>query len=109
MLSIEPVLDVLTHIDLVHHLIGILLQSGCKDDNLIVLSHEFDELDAAWSNQEEALLTVLYVMDECLVQVEYQSVDFVLFMGFQRRQEGWADARQIREVVREHRLLSGSD
>ena len=47
MLSIQPVLDVVIHVNLVDDLVRILLQRRRKNDNLIVLRHELDELHAA--------------------------------------------------------------
>jgi len=37
-------------IDLINNLVCILLKSRCKDNNLVVLGHQIDELDATWSN-----------------------------------------------------------
>lgn len=58
-LSVQTVLDVVAHVDLVNNLVSILLQSGCEDHNLIVLGHSLDELDASRSHQEEAVILVL--------------------------------------------------
>ena len=87
-LSVEAVLDVLIHVDLIDYLVSILLECCCKDDDFVILSHEFDELHATWPYEEEALLTILHVMDQCLIQIQHQSVDLVLLVGLQWWQEG---------------------
>lgn len=49
-LSIETVLDVVACVDLVDYLICVLLHCCCKDDDFVVFSHCFDELNTAWSD-----------------------------------------------------------
>ena len=60
MLTIEAVLDIVTDIDLVDNLIGVLLQGRCEDDNFIVSGHCLDELNTARSHQEETIVLILY-------------------------------------------------
>ena len=71
MLSVQPVFDVFTYVYLVNHLVRILLQGSCKNDNLIVLSHCFDELNASRSDQEEAIILIFYVVDESLIEIKH--------------------------------------
>jgi len=108
-LPVQSVLDVAVFVDLVHHLVCVLLESGSEDDDLIVLGHEFDELDAARTNQKEAVWPVVHVVDQGLVQIEHQGVGRVLLVVRQRRQEGRSHLRQVREVIWEHGLLGGGD
>jgi hypothetical protein len=68
-LAVEAVFDVLVHIDLVHDLISVLLKGGGEDDYLVILGHQLDELNTTWPHEEEALLTVLDIVDQRLVQV----------------------------------------
>ena len=63
-LTIESVFDVVTDIDLIDNLIGILLQRCSKDDDLIVARHRFNELHAARSDQEEAVVLILRKITE---------------------------------------------
>ena len=67
MLSVESVLDVITDVDLVNDLIGILLQRSREDHNLIVLRHRLDKLHTARSHQEEAIVLIFNVVDQCLI------------------------------------------
>ena len=59
MLSVQPVLDIVADIDLVDDLIGVFLQCGGKNNDLVVFCHGFDELHAARSHKEEAIVLVL--------------------------------------------------
>ena len=66
-MSVEPILNVLVHVYLIYYLISILLQGSRENDDLIVLGHKLNELDAARPHKEEAVLAILDVVDECLV------------------------------------------
>ena len=59
MLTIESVLDVVANINLINDLVSVLLKSSSEDDNLIVLGHGLDKLDASRSHEEEAIVLVL--------------------------------------------------
>ena len=85
MLTVKPKLDVVVHIYLVNNLICVLLKGRSENNDLVVLSHQFDELDASWSHQEEAVLSVLYIMDQGLVQIKHQSVQSVFVFSCQWR------------------------
>ena len=50
MLTVEPQLDIVVHVDLVDDLIGIFLEGGRENDDLVVLGHEFNKLNAARSH-----------------------------------------------------------
>jgi hypothetical protein len=45
-LSVESILDVLVHVDLVDDLVCIVLESSCEDHYFIELGHKFYEVDA---------------------------------------------------------------
>lgn len=109
MLSVKTVLYVVAGVNLVHHLVGVLLQCRREYNNLVVQSHGLDELDAARPHEEEAFRSVLDIVDEGFVQVEHQSVALVLFMAFEGEKEGREDLGQIGEVVGEDGLLGGGD
>ncbi len=59
MLSVKSVLDIVANIDLVDNLVGVFLKSGGKNHDFVVLSHSLDELDAARSHKEKAIVLVL--------------------------------------------------
>ena len=80
MLSVEAVFDVVTHIDLVDHLVCVLLEGRREDHDLVVLGHVCDELHAARADQEEAVLAVVYVVDESFIQIEHEGVDGVALL-----------------------------
>lgn len=67
MLSVEAILNVLTHINLVYNLISVLLEGRGENHYLIILGHSLDELHAARSNQEETVISVLNVVDQGLI------------------------------------------
>jgi len=73
-LSVQSILNVVLDIDLVDHLISILLQGGSENNNFVVLGHLLDELNAAWADQEEAIVSVLDIVDQGLIQIEDQSI-----------------------------------
>ena len=100
MLAIESVLDVVSDINLVNDLIGILLQRSSKDHNLIMKSHGLNELHAARSHQEEAIILVFNIVDQGLVQIEHKSVSASL-RRLKGIQEGWEHLGQVGEVIRE--------
>lgn len=68
-LSVQPMPDVVAHIDLIDDLIGVFLKGGSEDNNLVVLGHQLDELHAAGADEEEAVLAVFDIVDESLVQI----------------------------------------
>ena len=59
MLTVESVFDVVANVDLVDDLVSVLLQGSCEDHDFIVAGHCLDELHAARSDQEEAIVLVL--------------------------------------------------
>ena len=59
MLTIEAVLDIVTDINLVDNLVGVLLQGSCEDDDFIVPGHSLNELNATRSHQEETIVLIL--------------------------------------------------
>ena len=108
MLTIEAVPDVISDVDLVDDLVGIFLQGGCEDDDLIVLCHCLDELDAARSHQKEAIVLIFNVMDQGFIEIEYKCVDRFL-TGLERIKEGWRNLGQIGKVVGEDGLAGRCD
>ena len=58
-LTVEAVLDIVTDINLVDNLVGVLLQGSCEDDDFIVPGHGLNELNAARSHQEETIVLIL--------------------------------------------------
>ena len=58
-LTIEAVLDIVTDINLVDNLVGVLLQGRCEDDDFVVPGHGLDKLNAARSHQEETIVLIL--------------------------------------------------
>jgi len=75
MLSVQPMSDIIAHIDLINNLIGVFLQCCSEDNDLVVLCHQLDELDAAGADEEEAVLAVFHIVDESLIQIKNESVD----------------------------------
>lgn len=71
MLSVETVLDIVTYVDLVDHLVRIFLKSGRENYNFIILCHEFNELDAARAHEEETILAVVNIVNKRLIKVEH--------------------------------------
>ena len=82
MLSIKPVLYILININLVNDLIGILLKRSSKNNNLIILRHELNELNTSWPHQKKAILTVLDIVNQGLIQVQDQGVQVVFVKAF---------------------------
>lgn len=107
-LSVEAILDILAHINLIDDLICIFLQSRCKNHNFVIFGHRFDKLDAARSNQEKAIILVLNIVDQGFVKIENQRVDIFLRM-IKRIQEWRRNFGQILEVVGEYSLLTCCD
>ena len=58
-LTVEAVLDIVSNINLVDYLVSILLQGCREDDDFVVSRHSLDELNAARSHQEEAIVLIL--------------------------------------------------
>ncbi len=58
-LSVKSVLDIVANIDLVDDLVSVFLQGGGKNHDFVVLSHSLDELNAARSHKEKAIVLVL--------------------------------------------------
>ena len=81
MLPIKSVLDIVSNVDLIDYLVSVLLQRRSEDYNLIVLSHSLDELHAARSHQEEAIVLILNVVDKSLVEIEHEAVTIGLLWG----------------------------
>lgn len=101
MLSVESVLDVIPNIDLVNDLICILLEGSCENHNLIVPRHCFNKLDTARSDQEETIVLVLDIVDQCLIEIQNEAVA-VSLLGWQRVQKGRRHFGQVGEVIGEH-------
>ena len=58
-LTVEAVLDIVTDINLVDNLVGVLLQGRCEDDDFVVPGHSLNELNATRSHQEETIVLIL--------------------------------------------------
>jgi hypothetical protein len=69
MLTIESVLDILVDIDLVDDLVGIILESCGKNDDLKELGHQLDEVHAARAHQEVAIASIFNIVDQGLIQI----------------------------------------
>jgi hypothetical protein len=69
MLTIESVLDILVDIDLVDDLVGIILESCGKNDDLKELCHQLDEVHAARAHQEVAIASIFNIVDQGLIQI----------------------------------------
>ena len=67
MLSVQPMPDIIAHVNLVDNLISVLLQCCREDNDLIVLRHQLDELYTARADEEEAVLAIFHVVDESLI------------------------------------------
>lgn len=76
MLSIKSILDIIVHINLINNLIGILLESSSENDDLIMLGHKFNKLNASWSNQEEAVVSIFNIMNQGFVQIKNERISF---------------------------------
>ena len=107
-LSIQPIFDVIVHINLVYNLVCILLKSCCEEHDFIVFCHQLNKLNASRSYQEETVLAIFNVVDQCFVQIKNKSVDVVFVCAFKRRKERWRYLGQIGEVVWEDSFLSSS-
>ena len=59
MLSVEPVLYVVSDVDLINDLVSIFLQRRREDHNLVVAGHCLNELNTARSHEEEAVVLIL--------------------------------------------------
>ena len=97
-------LDVVADVNLVYHLICVFLQCCREYHDLVVLGHVGDELDAAGSDKEEAVLAVVDVVDQSLIEVEHEGVDVALVVR-ERRQERWSGLGQVREIIRKDCFL----
>lgn len=107
-LAVKPVLNVFAHIDLVNHLVGVLLQRRSENHDLVVLRTRLDEVHAPWSHEEEAVILILHVMDQSLIQIKHQGVHRPVRRR-QRSEERRRDLGQILEIVGELRLRLGGD
>ena len=58
-LTVEAVLDIVTDINLVDNLVGVLLQGSCENDDFIESGHSLNELNATRSHQEETIVLIL--------------------------------------------------
>lgn len=85
MLSVETEFDVLIYVDLVYNLICIVLQCGREDNDFVILGHQLYELNAPGPHEEEAILTVLHVVDKRFIKIEHQRIHRFLLFGAQRR------------------------
>mmetsp|Transcript_7515 Transcript_7515/g.12692 ORF Transcript_7515/g.12692 Transcript_7515/m.12692 type:complete len:285 (-) Transcript_7515:562-1416(-) len=74
MLSVEAVLDPLRFVDLVQDPVSVVLHGCREDDHFVELSHLSQKFVAARPHQEGALATHFEVVDQGLIQVEYQAV-----------------------------------
>jgi hypothetical protein len=68
-LPVQSVPDVVTHVDLVNNLVSILLQRRREDHDLVVLRHRLNELNAAGSHQEEAIVLILQRTGQKVVSI----------------------------------------
>ena len=111
MLAIESVFDVASDIDLIDDLISILLQGSCKDNNLIILGHRFDELDTSRPHKEEAIVAILDVVDQCFVQIQHKSIDLSLTFWYRLEgiQKGRGHLWKVGKIVWELGLCSGGN
>lgn len=50
MLSVQPILDISVNVNLVDDLVCVILKSSSENDNFVILSHLFNEINAAWSH-----------------------------------------------------------
>ena len=107
MLSIKSILDVLTYVDLVDNLIGILLESCSENDNLVVLSHCLNKLDATRTYKEETFRAIFYIVNKSLIEIKNKCISIITRL--KRIQERRRDLRQVLEVVWENSLLCRSD
>lgn len=86
MLSVESVFYVLVYIYLVDHLVGIVLKSSSKDDNLIVLCHGLNKLNTARSDQKVTISSILKGLNFRNIPLRYElkfHLDLVLRCKFQ--------------------------
>ena len=74
MLSVKPILDIVVHINLINNLIGILLKSSSENYNFVMFGHKLDELDAARSNKEEAVVSVFNIVNKSFVQIKNERI-----------------------------------
>jgi len=69
-LPIQPVLYVVPDINLIDNLVSVFLQSRRENHDLVVACHCLDELNTARSHEEEAVVLILDVMDQSLIQIQ---------------------------------------
>ena len=110
MLTVKSVLDVVSDIDLVDYLVGVLLQRRGEDNNLIVFGHRFDKRNASRSHEEETLRSVLNkgmkfgfgtylnIMNQSFIKIKHKAVLLALF---NRAQERRVNFGQIGKIIRE--------
>lgn len=99
MLSIESVLDIVVYIDLVNYLVRVFLQSSCENYYFIILGHQFNEMDATWTHQKEAVLSIFDIVYEGLVQIQNKSIFICDVATLERRQEWWRHFWQVLEII----------
>ena len=66
MLSVESVLNVVSHVNLVNYLVSVLLQCCCENNYFVVLGHGLNEFNAARTHEEEAVIAMLNIMNELM-------------------------------------------
>ena len=72
---------ILIDINLINNLVRILLQRSCKNNNLIILCHQLNKLNTAWPYQKEAILAILHIMNQGLIQIQDQRVQVFFFLA----------------------------
>lgn len=127
MLSVEPVLYVVSDVDLINDLVSIFLQRRREDHNLVVAGHCLDKLNTARSHEEEAVVlilkqrkekvsemssrcfhaTYLDIVNQRLVKIENQSIDFIFFFRLKWVKERWRHLGQVGKVVGEDSRTGG--
>lgn len=98
-LAVQAVLDVLAHIDLVNHLVCVLFERGCENHDFVILGHCFDKLNAAWPHKEVAVMHVLHIVNQSLVEVQNERVN-AFFFRLEGLQKWRKHFRQVCEVIR---------
>lgn len=78
-LPIQSVLYVVSYVNLVDDLVGVFLERCCEDYNLVILCHSLNEVHCSRTHQEEALRSVLHVVNQRFIQVQNQAVCLVVF------------------------------
>ena len=84
-LPVKAVLDAAVAVDLVEYTVRVVLHRRREDDELVLLRHLLDELDAARSYEEVALRAHIEIVHKCLIEVEHECVRFIGLLWWQER------------------------